>query len=147
MEWISIVAGIAIALGGWLAPRPVGGRAFKKFIVEVSNTFPVYDYPMENRVDHNITVTFRNRSGVAVQATGWGIKTPGNMNIVAFRQPPWGTQLPAWVQPGSSISLHMDASEIRRINLEEKIQFSDMKAWVDLADGRRLKSKAGVPLH
>jgi hypothetical protein len=146
MEWISIVVGSAIGLGGWLAPRPVGGRAFKKFVLEVSNTYPVYESPMESRIDHNITVTFRNRSGVAVQVTSWGINTPGNMNIVAFGQPHWGTQLPAWIQPSSSLSLHMDAKEIRRVHDEANIGYNDMKAWVDLADGRRVKSRKGVPL-
>lgn len=147
MEWISIVVGSAIALGGWLAPRPVGGRAFKKFVLEVSNTYPIYEFPVESRIDHNITATFRNRSGVAVQVTSWGINTPGNMNIVAFRQPHWGAQLPAWVQPGSSLSLHMDANEIRRVHDEAKIGYNDMKAWIDLADGTRINAKAGVPLQ
>ena len=90
MEWISIVIGSAIGLGGWLAPRTLGGRIFKKFELKVTNTYPIYKHPYEAKVDHNVTVTLRNRSGARIQATGWGFSTPGNRNLIVFEQPHWG---------------------------------------------------------
>lgn len=141
------VVGLVIGILSWIRPKPQGGNLFRKYKLDVSNIYPLYDPPNEYLTKHYVSVTLRNRSGFPIRVTSWGFKVPSGGTIVSFEQPTWAPKLPMWLEARSSVSLVVLADELRQINSTEKIQFKDMRAWIELADGTRVKTRKGVPLE
>jgi hypothetical protein len=77
----------------------------------------------------------------------FGVRVPDGGNLVVPRPAtPFEPPLPHWVEPGTNGTWYLDAAGVRRIAAERGVSFEDMRAWVSLADGRRISAPAGLPL-
>lgn len=96
--------------------------------------------------DHYVEVTVINHGRAAASVTTWGIEMPDKTNLFVTRPLPFSQRLPARVEPHGSLSLHIEAEELRKHSAQHKVPFEAMRPWVKAATGRQVYAKTGVPL-
>jgi len=140
----------AVAGQGSAGPSPQVQPTDADLVIEVENHMPVYDLPDGSRApgDWLLGVTLYNRGTRRVCVSSWGVRLPDGGNIVTFEPvTPFEPRLPHWVEPGTNGTWYLEPAQVRRIASERGANFDDMRAWVSLADGRRVTAGKGVPLE
>lgn len=142
-------AGVGVAVIAWLRPRtPAASARHERIRVETSNAFPVFGTMGRDAElgDHMLCVTLKNGSPRPVKVVSWGIRVPGDRNIAILVPEPWSATLPSWVGPGDEASCYVPAATIRAQQTQLGCSFRQMRPWVSLADGRKLRASKPVLL-
>ncbi len=153
--WGLVIAGVGVlvAVGAWLLPRSPRRAAHvlrhEQLRVKTSNHFPLFDHAdgSGEAGDHLVAVTVSNGTGRPVKAINWGVRLPGNRNLVVLGPTTsWEPSLPHWIQPGDEATWYLRADDVRRQAQEHGCAFRDMRGYVCLADGREVAASVGLPL-
>jgi hypothetical protein len=126
-------------------PAPVGPRV----ILQVSNSIPVYDLPdgSQDLGDHFVSVEAVNTGDQPIAITSWGIELPGDRRMFVTRGENWATPLPHVLAPGAPPARFLiRADELRRVEREQRIPYTQMLPYVGLADGTVVRADRSVPL-
>lgn len=126
-------------------PAPAGPRV----VLQVSNSIPVYDLPdgSQDLGDHFVSVEAVNTGDQPIAITSWGIELPGDRRVFVTRGENWATPLPHVLTPGAPPARFLiRADELRRVEREQHIPFTQMRPYVGLADGTVVQSDRPVPL-
>ena len=126
-------------------PAPVGPRV----ILQVSNSIPVYDLPdgSQDLGDHFVSVEAVNTGDQPIAITSWGIELPGDRRMFVTRGENWATPLPHVLAPGAPPARFLiRADELRRVEREQRIPYTQMRPYVGLADGTVVRAGRSVPL-
>lgn len=126
-------------------PVPVGPRV----VVQVSNSIPVYDLPGDSQDlgDHFVSVEAVNTGDQPIAITSWGIELPGDRRMFVTRGENWATPLPHVLTPGAPPARFLiRADELRRVEREQRIPYTQMRPYVGMADGTVVHADRSVPL-
>ncbi|MFI1488034.1 hypothetical protein [Streptomyces sp. NPDC020747] len=126
-------------------PAPAGPRV----VLQVSNSIPVYDLPngSQDLGDHFVSVEAVNTGDQPIAITSWGIELPGDRHMFVTRGENWATPLPHVLAPGAPPArLLIRADELRRVEREQRIPYTQMRPYVKLADGTVVHADRTVPL-
>ncbi|NEA82401.1 hypothetical protein G3I30_25830 [Actinospica acidiphila] len=126
-------------------PAPVGPRV----VLQVSNSIPVYDLPdgSQDLGDHFVSVEAVNTGDQPIAITSWGIELPGDRRMFVTRGENWATPLPHVLAPGAPPARFLiRADELRRVEREQRIPYTQMLPYVGLADGTVVRADHSVPL-
>ncbi|MET9372262.1 hypothetical protein ABZY00_31100 [Streptomyces griseoflavus] len=126
-------------------PAPVGPR----ITLQVSNSIPVYDLPdgSQDLGDHFVSVEAVNTGDQPIAITSWGIELPGDRRMFVTRGENWATPLPHVLAPGAPPARFLiRADELRRVEREQRIPYTQMRPYVGLADGTVVRADRSVPL-
>jgi len=121
-------------------------------IVKSSYTIPVYGphHAPEFHDDDQVAVEVINKGGQPVTVLNFGVrvgraKKSGNLFVTSPHI--LSARLPAAVDPGGEPARVMvPVDSLRHASREHDVPFRDMRAWVDLGDGRRVYSDNSIPL-
>ena len=151
-----IVAAVAAVIG--LIYQAAGHRGSGRR-VRVRSTYyiPVYGPPgaPQFKNDDAVAIQVTNRGGAPVSVTNYGVRVrqrpwplpAGGKNLFVVQRPAWAQSLPATLQPGGPpLDTLVPVAELRRVHDQEGVPFRRMRGWVDLGDGRRVRSENTVPL-
>lgn len=95
---------------------------------------------------HYVEVKAINHGRAAATITNWGIAVSDRENLFVTQRLPMSDDLPARVEPHASVSMYVEADELRRVAAERRVPFAVMKPWVQSATGRKTYASKGVPL-
>ncbi|MEU9418453.1 hypothetical protein [Streptomyces sp. NPDC048272] len=126
-------------------PAPAGPR----IVLQVSNSIPVYDLPdgTQDLGDHFVSVEAVNTGDQPIAITSWGIELPGDRRLFVTRGENWATSLPHELAPGSPPARFLiRADELRCVEREQHIPYTQMRPYVGLADGTVVRADRSVPL-
>ena len=144
----------AIALlaggGGRFAWQDLAHRRAGQIVeLEVSGPQPTYQ---DTRVgsDRLIVIKVINKERAPIIVTKLGISfgsSKAEENISVPRpQPQWVSALPTVVVPGGTpAQFGVLAAELKRLQARSEVPFADVWPWVELVDGRRVRSNTPVP--
>ncbi|WP_331742530.1 hypothetical protein OG239_41825 (plasmid) [Streptomyces sp. NBC_00868] len=126
-------------------PSPGGPRV----VLQVSNSIPVYDLPdgSQDLGGHFVSVEAVNIGDQPIAITSWGIELPGDRRMFVTRSENWATPLPHVLSPGAPPARFLvRADELRRVEREQRIPYTQMRPYVGLADGTVVQADRSVPL-
>jgi hypothetical protein len=88
-----------------------------------------------------VIVSARNSGRSPVTVNGWGLRLLGGGAMVSFNPVPGSSPMPLRLEPGADGSWLLPTHEVARFCAERGVRQQDMIAFVDLADGRRIRAK------
>jgi hypothetical protein len=143
-----VVSSLALALSiislGWQVwTWQLSGAVVR---VELSHAYPTYD---DGHIgDHHLAVTANNAGRSSVQVTGWGLQgRDGKTRLISPRPSPLSKPLPHTLEQGTSATWLVLADEIRRTSVAEGIRPKDLRAYVQLGNGKIARARTvGVDL-
>lgn len=140
------VAGLGARLAWHARAHEKAGRVVQ---LKVSSAAPTCDDPWDGS-DRLILIKVFNKERAPIIVTKLGISlgpSKADKNVFVPRpQPRLMSVLPAVVMPcGTPAQFGVPADELRTLQAESGIPFADMRPWVELGDGRRVRSQCPVP--
>lgn len=115
-------------------------------VVEVKVSNAITDALTPGDAQHYVEVEAINTGRAATSVTGWGIGMPGGANVYVTMPLRISESLPCRLESHSKAAFFIEGDELRRVHHERGIAFEDMKPWVDLGSGKRIRCKKPVPL-
>lgn len=139
--WVGAIAGVAALLWQITTWRRSAHN------VKVRRTQSWLTYPDGSLSPDLVCVEAKNIGASAVTVTHWGIAlAPSNDNLTVINPLRGSATLPHRLEPGAQMSLFVLADELIRAKHERGVGFDDMRAWVGLATGKKVRAKRGVPV-
>jgi hypothetical protein len=131
----------------WLRSGPVLRVQVTNILADSGRTSAYGNSELENYVE----VTVINHGRAAATINTWGIRMPSGENMFVIQPIYFSERLPARVEPHASLSLHVEADELRKHSARHGIPFKAMRPWVQSATGKKVYAKSlfwnrGVPL-
>lgn len=122
-------------------------RSGPRVKVETANSFPVFDRLDGGRDlgDHHVEVKAYNRGRAPVTLTAWGLQLPGGRTAIS-RGTAWSAPMPHRLEPGAEAGWHLPADEVRAVCAEQGVTFRQVRGFVALAGGKRVRAGKPVPL-
>jgi hypothetical protein len=106
--------------------------------VEIANAFPVYGSTMG---EHCFSVKAINDGRAPAVIQGWGLRAPNGQDLVVINPLPFSEKLPSTLDPGSSTTYFIEASDVSKMCKELNVAVADMAPWVRLATGKEIFGK------
>lgn len=114
-------------------------------MVKVNVTNAITD-AITGQPEHYVAVEAVNTGRAPTTITGWGFAMPGGANFYSTIPLRISDALPCRLESHSKATFYLDAEQVRQVHHERGIAFTDMRPWVDLGSGKRVRCKKTVPL-
>ena len=118
-------------------------------VIRLSSVYamPVFGPPGAQEFgDDYIQVTVANNGRAPATLKNWGIDLGNKRNAFPGSPLSWTTPLGSRIEPHSSAQLAILVDEARRISREERVPYDKMRPWVELGNGKQVRSRKGLPL-
>ncbi len=96
--------------------------------------------------DHYVAITITNHGRAAATAQAWGIEDPSGESLTVTKSLPLSDELPARVEPHASASFYVHWGIVYGYSEEVGVPYKNLRPWVQVATGKRLYARRGVPL-
>lgn len=96
--------------------------------------------------DHYVGVSVINAGRAAATVQSWGIEEPSGKSIVVTSPWAFSDKLPARVEPARLGDLLCTREDVRKHAEERGAPYKKLRPWVQVATGKKVYARKGVPL-